>query len=146
MNSVPEPSPRNDLAGNRLARSLLVAAGIACVVLAVAGVFLPLLPTTPFLLMAAVCFARSSPRLLHWLNHNRWFGEYLRNYREGRGIPLREKLITIALLWLTIGATVIFLIQAVWAKILLIVIATAVTTYLLSVTTLKPGAPEALPD
>ena len=67
--------------------------------------FVPVLPTTPFLLLAAICYARSSERFYHWLLNNRWFGEYLKNYREGRGIPLREKTLTVLALWLTIGFT-----------------------------------------
>ena len=72
----------------RLTRVLLIAGGNLCVALAVLGLFLPVLPTTPFLLLAAVCYARSSERFYHWLVTNRWFGAYIRNYREGRGIPL----------------------------------------------------------
>lgn len=76
--------------------------GIA-VVLAVLGVFLPLLPTTPFLLLASACFARGSTRLHGWLLNNRVFGEYLRNYEQGRGIPLRGKVVALVMLWTSIG-------------------------------------------
>ena len=121
----------------RLRRALLIAAGTACVALGTLGIVLPLLPTTPFLLLAAVCYARSSPRLLHWLTHNRWFGSYIRNYREGHGIPLREKILTLSLLWITIGITVIFFVPLLWVKILLLLIATAVTIHLLRIKTMK---------
>jgi uncharacterized membrane protein YbaN (DUF454 family) len=76
--------------------------GIA-VVLAILGVFLPLLPTTPFLLLASACFARGSTRLHRWLLNNRVFGEYIRNYEQGRGIPLRGKVTALAMLWASIG-------------------------------------------
>ena len=66
-----------------LKKNLLIAAGTLCVVLGVIGMFIPVLPTTPFLLLAAVCYGRSSKRFYHWLLTNRWFGEYIRNYREG---------------------------------------------------------------
>jgi uncharacterized membrane protein YbaN (DUF454 family) len=121
----------------KLRRGLLIAAGTACVALGTLGIFLPLLPTTPFLLLAAVCYAHSSPRLLHWLTHNRWFGSYIRNYREGRGIPLREKILTITLLWLTIGVSVVFFVPVLWVKIVLMAIALAVTIHLLRVKTMK---------
>ena len=121
----------------RLRRALLIAAGTACVALGTLGIVLPLLPTTPFLLLAAVCYARSSPRLLHWLTHNRWFGAYIRNYREGHGIPLREKILTLSLLWITIGITVIFFVPLLWVEILLLLIATAVTIHLLRIKTMK---------
>lgn len=114
-----------------------MAAGTMCVALGTLGIFLPLLPTTPFLLLAAVCYARSSPRLLHWLTHNRWFGSYIRNYREGRGMPLREKILTLALLWLTIAVTIVFFVSIVWVQIALIVIAGGVTVHLLRIKTMK---------
>ena len=123
---------------NRFRRMLLAGAGALCVALGALGIFLPLLPTTPFLLLAAVCFAKSSPRLLHWLNHNRWFGSNIRNYREGRGIPMREKALTLALLWLTIGVTIAFFISLIWVKIVLLIIALPVTAHLLRVKTMKP--------
>ena len=122
---------------NRLLKPLLIVAGTLSVGLGVAGIFLPLLPTTPFLLLAAACYARSSPRLLHWLNHNRWFGAYIRNWREGRGIPLRDKIIAIMAIWLTIGITVIFAITQPWVRVLLIAIAVGVTVHLLRMPTLK---------
>jgi uncharacterized protein len=116
---------------------LWVAAGTLFVVLGVLGIFLPLLPTTPFLLLAAYCYARSSPRMLHWLLTNRWFGAYIRNYREGRGIPLREKIIALTTLWLTIGYTALYAVPIWWVRLLLLVIALGVTTHLLRVKTLR---------
>jgi uncharacterized membrane protein YbaN (DUF454 family) len=77
--------------------------GAIAVVLALLGVFLPLLPTTPFLLLASACFARGSTRLHSWLLNNKLFGAYLRNYEQGRGIPLRGKVVALALLWASIG-------------------------------------------
>lgn len=116
-------------------RPVLVAAGTLCVVLGVIGVFVPLLPTTPLLLLAAACYARSSPRMLRWLLHNRWFGAYIRDWREGRGIPLREKVIAIAAIWLTIGVTTIWFISQTWLRAMLTAIALAVTMYLLRLPT-----------
>ena len=120
-----------------LSRLLLIGAGTICVALGVLGIFVPLLPTTPFLLLAGVCYARSSPRLLHWLHHNRWFGRYIRNYREGRGIPLREKILTLAALWLTIGISIAFFVPLLWVKALLALIAAGVTIHLLRVKTFR---------
>ena len=120
-----------------LPRLLLIGAGTICVALGVLGIFVPVLPTTPFLLLAGVCYARSSPRLLHWLHHNRWFGRYIRNYREGRGIPLREKILTLAALWLTIGISIAFFVPLLWVKALLALIAAGVTIHLLRVKTFR---------
>ena len=105
------------------------------------GIFLPVLPTTPFMLLAAYCYSRSSPRCYQWLLTNRWFGAYVRNYREGRGMPLREKALTIAALWLTIGATAIYALSAWWSRLPLLAIAGAVTIHLLRIKTFRAGTP-----
>ena len=63
----------------------LILVGSLSIGLAFLGIFLPLLPTTPFLLLAAACYLRSSDRFYHWLIYHKWFGNYIRNYREGRG-------------------------------------------------------------
>jgi uncharacterized membrane protein YbaN (DUF454 family) len=125
---------------NRLKRMLLVAAGTLCVGLGFLGVFLPLLPTTPFLLLAAACYARSSERFYHWLMTNRWCGETIRNYRSGKGIPRRQKILTVTLLWATIGVTACFATTLWWLRLLLLGIAAAVTAHLLKIKTLPaPG-------
>lgn len=124
---------------NQLKRGLLIAAGTLSVALGVIGMILPVLPTTPFLLLAAYCYARSSQRFYDWLMTNRWFGEYIRNYREGRGIPLRHKIVSISLLWLTIGYSALFVVPIWWVRILLFGIAIAVTTHLVRVKTLREG-------
>ncbi len=121
-----------------LTRTLLIISGTLCVALGILGMLLPVLPTTPFLLLAAICYARSSKRFYQWLITNRWFGEYIRNYREGRGIPLKQKVFTIFLLWLTIGYTAWFVVSLWWVKLILLGIAVAVTIHLTSVKTFKP--------
>lgn len=123
----------------RLARTALVACGTLCVVLGVVGVFLPVLPTTPFLLLAAACYARSSERLYHWLLNNRWFGEYIRNYREGRGLPLRLKILTILTLWLVISFTALMVVSAVWIRVVLFLIMAGVTAHLMMMKTYTKG-------
>ena len=82
-------------------KSILFVSGTFCLIAGIVGIFLPLLPTTPFLLLAAFCYARSSQRFYTWLMTNRWFGEYIKNYRDGKGIPVRIKVCKIGLLWLT---------------------------------------------
>ncbi|RZA35787.1 MAG: DUF454 domain-containing protein [Lysobacteraceae bacterium] len=74
-------------------------AGALAVLLGILGLFLPLLPTTPFLLLASWCFARGSERLHRWLLSHRVFGEYLRNFEAGRGIPLTAKIVATLMLW-----------------------------------------------
>lgn len=115
---------------NRLYRALLIAVGTVSVVLGVLGILLPVVPTTPFLLLAAWCYARSSERFYRWLLSNRWFGGYIRNFREGRGMPLRQKVITLSVLWLTVGFAVGFVLSAHWARAAVLLIALSVTVYL----------------
>jgi uncharacterized membrane protein YbaN (DUF454 family) len=121
----------------RIVKGLLIGAGTLFVGLGLLGMFLPLLPTTPFLLLAAFCFARSSDRFYQWLMTNRLFGEYIRNYREGRGIALKHKVIALTLLWTTIGYAAWFLVPVWWGKAGLIAIAVGVTIHLVMVKTLR---------
>ena len=110
--------------------------GTIAVILAILGVFLPLLPTTPFLLLASACYVRGSTRMHRWLLANRLFGEYLRNIEEKRGIPLRAKIIALILLW----ASILFSVQTVkWLalKIMLLALASGVSIYLLRMKTLE---------
>ena len=114
-----------------MTRPLLQVAGFASVILAVLGIFLPVLPTVPFLLLALACFARSSEKLYAWLvNHNR-LGPLVRPYLENEGLPPGVKAKAIGLIWLSIGISVLFLVSIVWVKIMLLLIALGVTTYIL---------------
>ncbi len=124
----------------RLKHILLTGCGAACVALGVAGIFLPVMPTTPFLLLAAVCYARSSPRFYRWLITNRWCGAYIRNYWEGRGISRLHKSATLLLLWLGMGATITFFISLWWLKLVLAGIAVAVTVHVLLIRTCQPAS------
>lgn len=121
----------------RLKRSILIILGSLCFVLGVIGIFLPVLPTTPFLLLAAGLYARSSNRFYVWLLNNRWFGSYIRNYREGKGIPRKQKIFSIAMLWLTIGYTIGFVIDLWWVRILLLIVAVGVTFHLAWIKTFR---------
>jgi uncharacterized membrane protein YbaN (DUF454 family) len=113
-------------------------AGVLSVGLGVLGIFLPLLPTTPFLLLAAWCFVRSSPKLYAWLLDHKWFGSYIRHYREHRAIPLRAKIVVLAMLWGTIGYAAIGVARAWWLRVLLVAIAVGVSVHLLKLRTLTP--------
>ncbi len=117
------------------------------VVLAILGIALPVLPTTPFLLLALWFFGRGSARLRQWLLNNKIFGNYIRNYKSGRGVPIRVRMWTLALLWATIGFSV-WRIDHVWLKIGLSAVAVAVTIHVLmlgrrKVLVLVPTAAEA---
>jgi uncharacterized membrane protein YbaN (DUF454 family) len=128
---------RTDVTASRIVRGLLIFAGTLFVGLGVLGIFLPLLPTTPFLLLAAACYARSSNRFYHWLLNNRWFGKYIKNYREERGIPSRVKISTISILWITIALSAYFATESFLVRAILILIAMGVTIHILAMRTLK---------
>ncbi len=84
-------------------RTLLTIGGCVSLGLGVLGAFLPLLPTVPFVLLAGFCFAQSSERLHSWLIHHRWFGQIIRDFEAGNGIPRRVKVRAISLLWLSMA-------------------------------------------
>jgi len=119
-----------------LRKGLLSVCGVLSVVLATLGIVLPLLPTTPFLLLAAACFIRSSDRLYRWLIAHKWFGPYIRNYREFRALTLRTKIMTVVLLWITLGFTIFGLIDNLMIQIALILIGLGVTLHVLRYKTL----------
>jgi len=105
--------------GSPLVRWLLMAAGVICVVLGVIGIFLPLLPTTPLMLLAAACFARSSRRFHDWLLANRTFGPLILEWERHRSIPRRTKLTAIALMSATLAVSIVFFVKPPWLQGLL---------------------------
>lgn len=113
-------------------RALLLILGLLSLGFGILGVFVPLLPTTPFLLLSAYCFIRSSDKLYNWLIGNKFLGHYIHNYIENRAIEPRVKWFTIALLWISILTSVFTLSVAIWIKVLLLMIAVGVTIHVLS--------------
>ena len=121
-------------------RALLMATGLLAVILGCVGIFLPLLPTVPFLLLAAACFARSSDRLYALLLGHPRLGPIISGYAEGSGLPARAKGTAIATIWLTIPPSAIFMVPGYLAKALLFAVATGITIYLLMLPTKKNAA------
>ena len=117
-------------------RGLLIVAGSVFAGLGILGIFLPLLPTTPFLLLAAACYAKSSQRFYDWLLNHKYLGEYIRNYREGRGIPLRTKVLILFFLWATIGYSAVVVVDTLFIRIILFLVAVGVTIHVVSFSTL----------
>lgn len=109
--------------------------GFFFVGLGIVGMFIPLLPTTIFLIIAAYFFAKSSEKYYNWLISNKYFGKFIKDYREGKGVPLKAKTISITILWFTILYAVFFVVTATWLKILLLLIAIGVSWHLLSLKT-----------
>ena len=122
-------------ASQKLVRAFCFVAGTVSLVLGAIGIVLPVLPTTPFLLLALACYCRSSERMTHWMLNNKYFGKYIRNYREGKGIPLKTKLLALSILWTTIVISAVFLIPILVVQVILFVVAVAVTLHLVSLPT-----------
>nr|WP_143160995.1 YbaN family protein [Pollutimonas bauzanensis] len=120
-------------------KTLFNIAGTLALVLAVLGIFLPLLPTTPFLLLASACYLRGSDRLHGWLMDNKVFGPYLANIHSGRGITLRAKIMALIFLWSSLAFSAWF-IHIAWLRVCLLIPGVAVSAYLLRART-PPAAP-----
>ncbi len=125
----------NQKAENSFRKYLFITSGILSVILGFIGIFLPILPTTPFLLLAAYLFSKSSDKFYNWLIDNRLFGSFIKNYREGKGISRQAKFISLTSLWLVLGSSIIYATQNIYLKILLILIGVAVTVHLLKIPT-----------
>lgn len=115
----------------------LVVLGWLAVVLATLGVVLPLLPTTPFLLLAAWCFARSSPRFHAWLLYRSWFGPYLRHWQDHRALPPGAKGKAVAMIVLTFAIS-LWLVDMVWVRVLLLTIMAVLLTFMLRLPVVDP--------
>lgn len=118
-------------------KTFCILLGSLSLVLGIIGIFVPLLPTTPFLLLTAALYFKASPRLYNWLISQKHLGPYIRNYRENKAIPLRAKIISMLLMWSTMIYCIFFLIPVVWVKVILFLIAAGVSYHILSFKTLK---------
>jgi hypothetical protein len=97
----------------------------------VVGIFVPLLPTVPLLLLATACFARSSPRCYNWLLDHPRLGPLVAGYLDGTGIPLRAKIKAIAMVWLSVSLSLYFAAPPRWVQLVILCVAGGVTLYLL---------------
>lgn len=126
----------------KIVRAFFFAAGTVTLVLGAIGAFLPILPTTPLLLLALGCYCRSSERMTKWILTNKYFGDYIRRYKEGKGIPLKTKIIAMSLLWITISYSAFFIVNRWWiVQLILFAIATAVSTHIIKLPTYRENKP-----
>jgi len=117
---------------NHLKKLFYIILGSLSTALAFLGIFLPLLPTTPFLLLAAFFYLRSSEKLYNWLLNHKIFGRYLKNYLKNRSIPVRIKIAVVIILWITILSTILFFLDEFIIRLLLVLIAILVSIHILS--------------
>ena len=118
-------------------KTICIILGTVSLALGIIGIFLPLLPTTPYLLLPAALYFRGSPRLYQWLLNHKHFGPYIRNFRENKAIPLRAKIISLLLMWGTMIYCIFFLIPLVWVKVVMFLVAAGVSWHILSFKTLN---------
>jgi len=129
------------LDGNRrpsnLKKLIFILAGTISLGLGALGIFFPILPTTPFLLLSAACYYKGSERMHRWLLNNKLFGSYIRNYKEGKGISLTGKIFTLLLLWITIGYSAFFILNNYIIQIVLLSVAIVVTVHIITLPTFR---------
>lgn len=116
---------------NALKRYFLVTAGLVSVAVGGIGIVLPVLPTTPFIILAALCFGVSSPDLYRKLSKSRYFGEYISNYKEKTGVSRKNKTVALIFLWLMLGISAYFLADNLIVQIVLLAVGICVTAHIL---------------
>ncbi len=121
----------------KLKRKILFFAGTIFLGLGFIGIILPILPTTPFLLLSAGCYYKSSEHMHQWLLNHRIFGKYIKNYMEGKGIPAKTKILAIIVLWITISVTILLVLPLLVVQAILLVIAASVSIYIVRLPTYK---------
>jgi hypothetical protein len=118
-------------------RYLYFISGILLVAIGVIGIFLPILPTTIFLILASACFIKSSPKANEWLRNHKILGMYIKNYQDKSGLTVKSKIFNITFLWIMILTSAIFFTELLYIRLLLLAIAIGVTIHLLMIKTKK---------
>ena len=144
--AVPETPEKQDadvpLAGSLWLRGVLFAAGSLCLVLGLLGMFLPLLPTTPLLLVAAACYARASRKVYSWLLSTRICGPIIREWRETRSVPARPKWTAVILVFVAFSLSVLLVPNCVYGYVTLFVLGSGLIVFLAALPT-RPRTVEA---
>jgi hypothetical protein len=122
----------------KIAKFFMIFGGVTAVALGAIGIFVPVLPTTPFLLLAAYLFLGSSQNLYRWLLTHRILGIYIKNYIQHKAIAPRVKVFTLTLLWISITYSIYITKGTLWLQILLGVIALGVTIHILQLKNTSP--------
>jgi len=120
---------------NRFAQILLIIAGFLSIAIAIIGIFLPLVPTTPLVLLAGYLFGKSSPKFHLWLINNKVFGKYIKNYQAGRGMTRRSKITAITTMWAVLLVSGIWATETLFVRIILATVGIGVTIHLLRMPT-----------
>ncbi|MCM3575105.1 YbaN family protein [Mesobacillus subterraneus] len=121
---------------NIAVKALLIFIGTLSITLGVIGIVVPLLPTTPLILLGAACYVKASEELYQKLIRNKWLGSYIKDFREKNGITLKNKVLSLSMMWISILGTILFFEVNFWLAAVLIVIAVTVSAYILSFDTI----------
>lgn len=116
-------------------KKLLILLGSLSLFLGLLGIALPLLPTTPFLLLSATCYFHGSDKLYRWLMTHPTLGPYIHSFREEKAIPLRVKVVSVSMVWVTLLYCIFFVVNPLWLKLLLLFLAIAISWHILSYAT-----------
>ena len=118
-------------------RYAYLVSGFLLVAIGIIGIFLPLLPTTIFLILASACFVRSSPKTNEWIRNHKILGVYLKNYQDKNGLTIKSKIFTIIFLWLSIGISAFYLTNEFYIRMLLLAIGAGVSIHIMLIKTQK---------
>jgi uncharacterized membrane protein YbaN (DUF454 family) len=121
----------------KMMRSIYIIVGTIALVIGAIGLFLPVIPTTPLVILAAACYYRGSDRLHNWILSSRWFGETVKNYQEGRGLTRDTKVRAISMMWAMILISAWFFVSNFFVRVAIICVAIGVTVYLIKLPTLE---------
>ena len=117
-------------------KALLIIIGTLSITLGVIGIVIPLLPTTPLILLGAACYIKASDELYQKLIRNKWLGGYIKDFREKKGITLTNKVLSLSMMWISILGTILLFDITFWLAATLIVVAVTVSAYILSFDTI----------
>jgi uncharacterized protein len=121
---------------NKAVKALLIILGTLSITLGVIGIVVPLLPTTPLILLGAACYVKASDELYQKLIRNKWLGKYIKDFREKNGITLKNKVLSLSIMWISISGTILMFEIKFWLGAVLIIIAVTVSAYILSFDTI----------
>lgn len=119
-------------------KTIIASLGVISLIVGVIGIFVPLLPTVPFVLLSAYLFAKSSTKMHNWIMNHKTFGKYIQNYQEDKSIPLQVKVMSIIMLWSSMSISIFFLLEnRLELQLLLLTITIAISTFLIRMKTRK---------
>jgi uncharacterized membrane protein YbaN (DUF454 family) len=129
-----EIHPRREF--SRPVKILLVTGGFISFAVGVIGLLIPVFPTSPFIILAAALFFEGSDRWYNWILHHRWFGPYVRDYRERGGMRRVPKYLFLLTVWVAVGVSTVVALEVPWQRVLLLAFGAALSTWVLRLKTL----------